>query len=245
MCYIFIHCIKVQHISQHIKMAYFPLNRKLRCCWGNQDRVHDLNTESSSGHVQRLIKYIPYDALVYIGGLVQGRRNSIANAPELRLSWTNPPICDTLSQFLKLWLLIGERVQCVGLVAVAPKSCNWGKLVRNKNVVGVSLVYSIKWKHFPRYMALCAGNSPVTGEFPAQRPVTRSFDVSLICVWMDCWLNNREADDLRGHCTHYDVTVMATEQQLSHSMGNTWLWEDCHHTPFPLCGHWIRAKPND
>ena len=26
-------------------------------------------------------------------------------------------------------------------------------------------------------LVLCAGNSPVTGEFPAQRPVTRSFDV--------------------------------------------------------------------
>ena len=24
---------------------------------------------------------------------------------------------------------------------------------------------------------ICAGNSPVTGEFPTQRPVTRSFDV--------------------------------------------------------------------
>ena len=32
----------------------------------------------------------------------------------------------------------------------------------------------IKWKHFP---AICAGNSPVTGEFPTLRPVTRSFDV--------------------------------------------------------------------
>ena len=26
-------------------------------------------------------------------------------------------------------------------------------------------------------LAICAGNSPVPGEFPAQRPVTRSFDV--------------------------------------------------------------------
>ena len=26
-------------------------------------------------------------------------------------------------------------------------------------------------------LTLCAGNSPVTGEFPAQRPVTRSFDI--------------------------------------------------------------------
>ena len=30
---------------------------------------------------------------------------------------------------------------------------------------------------FSALLALCAGNSPVNGEFPAQRPVTRSFDV--------------------------------------------------------------------
>ena len=37
------------------------------------------------------------------------------------------------------------------------------------------------WRHqmeaFSALLALCAGNSPVTGEFPAQKPVTRSFDV--------------------------------------------------------------------
>ena len=31
---------------------------------------------------------------------------------------------------------------------------------------------------FSALLAICAGNSPVPGEFPAQRPVTRSFDVS-------------------------------------------------------------------
>ena len=30
---------------------------------------------------------------------------------------------------------------------------------------------------FPALLAICAGNSSVTSEFPAQRPVTRSFDV--------------------------------------------------------------------
>ena len=30
---------------------------------------------------------------------------------------------------------------------------------------------------FSVLLAICAGNSPVTGGFPAQRPVTRSFDV--------------------------------------------------------------------
>ena len=43
----------------------------------------------------------------------------------------------------------------------------------------------IKLKHF-RVMALCAGNSSVTGEFPAQRPVTRSLD-----VFFDLRLNKR------------------------------------------------------
>ena len=40
----------------------------------------------------------------------------------------------------------------------------------------------IWWRHqmetSSASLALCAGNSPVTGEFPTQRPVTRSFDVS-------------------------------------------------------------------
>ena len=30
---------------------------------------------------------------------------------------------------------------------------------------------------FSALLAICAENSPVPGEFPAQRPVTRSFDV--------------------------------------------------------------------
>ena len=37
------------------------------------------------------------------------------------------------------------------------------------------------WRHqmetFSALLAICAGDSPVSGEFPTQRPVTRSFDV--------------------------------------------------------------------
>ena len=61
---------------------------------------------------------------------------------------------------------------------------------------------------FSVLLAICAGNSPVPGEFPTQRPVTRSFDVSLICVWINGWVNNREAGDLRRYRAHYDVSVM-------------------------------------
>ena len=46
------------------------------------------------------------------------------------------------------------------------------------------------WRHqmetFSALLALCAGDSPVTGEFPSQRPVTRSFDFSF-----DLRLNKR------------------------------------------------------
>ena len=46
------------------------------------------------------------------------------------------------------------------------------------------------WRHqmetFAALLAICAGNSPVPGEFPAQRPVTRSFD-----VFFDLRMNKR------------------------------------------------------
>ena len=43
------------------------------------------------------------------------------------------------------------------------------------------------WRHqmetFSALLAICAGNSPVPGEFPAQRPVTQSFDVFFYLRW--------------------------------------------------------------
>ena len=55
---------------------------------------------------------------------------------------------------------------------------SWGRdLVR---IISSLLAFHddvIKWKTFSVFLALCVGNSPVTGEFPSQRPETRSFDV--------------------------------------------------------------------
>ena len=62
-------------------------------------------------------------------------------------------------------------------------------------------------KTFFALLAIYAGNSPVTGEFSTQRPVTRSF-VSLICAWINGWVNNREAGDLRRHRVHHDITII-------------------------------------
>ena len=86
-----------------------------------------------------------------------------------------------------------------------------------RDIIGIGIwIYKYRklclwWRHqmetFSALLAFCAGNSPVTGEFPAQSPVTRSFDL-LICVWINGWVNNHEAGDLRCYHTHYDVTVM-------------------------------------
>ena len=53
------------------------------------------------------------------------------------------------------------------------------------------------WRHqmetLSALLAICAGNSPVPGEFPAQRPVTRSFD-----VFFDLHPNKRLSKHSRG-----------------------------------------------
>ena len=53
------------------------------------------------------------------------------------------------------------------------------------------------WRHqmetFSALLATCVGNSPVPGEFLAQRPVTRSFD-----VFFDLRLNKRLSKQWRG-----------------------------------------------
>ena len=50
------------------------------------------------------------------------------------------------------------------------------------------------WRHqmetFSALMALCAGNSPVTGEFPAQRPVTQSIEV-FFDLRLNKWLSKQ------------------------------------------------------
>ena len=67
------------------------------------------------------------------------------------------------------------------------------------------------WRHrikiFSALLALYAGNSPVTGEFPPQRPLTRSFDV-FFDLRLNGWVNNQDAGDLRRHRAKCNVTVM-------------------------------------
>ena len=66
----------------------------------------------------------------------------------------------------------------------------------------------IKWKHFPRYWPFVRiiHRSPVNS--PHKGQWRRALMFSLICVWINGWVNNREAGDLRRYRAHYDVFVM-------------------------------------
>ena len=46
------------------------------------------------------------------------------------------------------------------------------------------------------------------GEFPAKGQWRGALMFSLICFWINDWVNNREAGDLRRYRAHYDVTAM-------------------------------------
>ena len=90
----------------------------------------------------------------------------------------------------------------------------------------------IKWKHFPRNWPFVRGihRSPVN--FPHKGQWRGALMFSLICVWINDWVNNREASDLRRYRAHYDVIVMdATEsfsvvcskgEGVSHWPGRCW-----------------------
>ena len=63
----------------------------------------------------------------------------------------------------------------------------------------------IKWKHFPRHRPFVRR---------MQIPLTKLSDAELWCFlwsapWINGWVNNREAGDVRQHRAHYDVIVMS------------------------------------
>ena len=102
---------------------------------------------------------------------------------------------------------------------------------------GFSLNFDISWwRHqmetFSALLALCAGNSPVTGEFPSQRPVTQSFDACfdlrlnkrLSKQSWDCWFKT-PSRSLWRHC---NVVVPSWDQD------NVW-WYDCIRLECPQC----------
>ena len=81
------------------------------------------------------------------------------------------------------------------------------------------------WRHqmetYSMLLALCEGNSPVTGKLPHKGQWHGALRFLLICARTNGWENHRDAGDLRRHRAHYDVTVMWYEFEIMHSLGNS------------------------
>ena len=78
----------------------------------------------------------------------------------------------------------------------------------------------IKWKHFPRYWPFVRGihrppvNSPHKGQWRG------ALVFSFICVWINRWVNNREAGDLRRYRAHTYIYIHIYAPALSIALSN-------------------------
>ena len=98
---------------------------------------------------------------------------------------------------------------------------------RTKGTFRMKTYFITRWRHqmktFSALLAICAGNSPVPGEFPAQRPVTRSFD-----IFFDLRLNKRLSKQSWGWWF----------ETLSRP-----LWRHCNGILNMYCRWWFRSPP--
>ena len=114
------------------------------------------------------------------------------------------------SQCYLIWLWNKPLCLCTFLTYKAQMKLRVRSRVWFRNVDKAIIVHDdvIKWKHFPRYWPFVRGihrspvNSPHKGQWRG------ALMLSLICVWINGWINNREAGDLRCYRAHYDVIVM-------------------------------------
>ena len=70
-----------------------------------------------------------------------------------------------------------------------------------------NFVHTFPWRRhqmetFPALLAIWPVNSSHKGQWRG------ALMFSLICLWRNGWVNNRDAGDLRRYRAHYDVTVM-------------------------------------
>ena len=131
--------------------------------------------------------------LAFVRGIHRGPVNSLHKWPVTRKMF---PFDDVIMRIYPLMLLRcywGNHT--MGPVRVKQTIINW----MNNSHDDV-----MKWKHLPRYWLFVRSpvNSPHKGHWRG------ALIFSLICSWINGWINNREAGDLRRHRANYGVPVM-------------------------------------
>ena len=92
-------------------------------------------------------------------------------------------------------------------------------LKRTSNMELLCLPVLTWWRHkketFSALLAICAGNHQSPVNSPHKGQLRGAMIFSLICPWINGWVNNGEAGDLRHHRAHYDVIVMNLNKVLN------------------------------
>ena len=159
--------------------------------------------------------------------------NSIANPLELPPSYTKPSIWDTWSWWIDWHFARLHHWHHVSIMAFIhlQLECFFRKKIimqpqnqTRRCLLGFSFCFRsdflllLWWRHqmeafsahFPRYWSFVRGihRSPVNSPHKGQWRWALMF--SLICVWINGWVNNGDAGDLRRYRAHNDVPVMST-----------------------------------
>ena len=121
----------------------------------------------------------------YLDGLLYETGNTSALAMEFRLS------CIDLS----IYPIVFNNL----LIPLSPQT-EMALMAKHDDV--------IKWKHFPRNWPFVRDIHRFPVNFPHKGQWRGALMFSLIYAWINDWVNNHEAGDLRRQHGHYDVIVM-------------------------------------
>ena len=99
----------------------------------------------------------------------------------------------------------------------------WWRHHASDEKVAIITALAFQWK-FWRFLGCAPGQSllqtmmtssnanifrvPLCGDSPHKGQWRGALMFSLVCTWINGWVNNRETGDLDHHCAHYDVIVM-------------------------------------
>ena len=135
-----------------------------------------------------------------------------------------------------------DEIRCIMLAIFFKTQCVKCVTSQCQYIVSGSQVLDFYFK-MPKYRVRCRrpfdmmtssnGNSfrvtgPLCGEFTGPRwiALAKASDAELWCwyaPWINCWVNNREAGDLRCHRAHYDVTTIRYWDICRHGFHRCWL----------------------
>ena len=108
-------------------------------------------------------------------------------------------ICFSMTLQYHNWLVHQKQWWGCWIFFIILPCFRWNRVCKHDDV--------IKWKHFLHYWPFVRGihRSPLNSPHKGQWRGALMF--SLICVWINGWVNNREAGDLRRYRAHYDIVM--------------------------------------